>query len=269
MSPYVVDTDSPRECVRERPAPRTLAVETELVRQAIQAVADGLCAVAELAPTHECRNTELALAGKRLRVDDQPRLALGCEHVVGVQVLVHEDLLSLGLRELVDRLEGRIQQVTLERPAGPFPAIRHVRSPPRSLVRQRSEGGSDRLPQPRQELDHDVERGVQPKVLERGAGATTLEEKRVAISIVREQAHGAVAVPHLEGMSLVLAFAVRKTDLEHGLRAVGGDRGKDQRGMRILERRAELERPPVGALTNEPRQPLEPLRPARLAREML
>jgi hypothetical protein len=56
--------------------------------------------VPELRAANHCHDAELALPRERFRVDDEPRLTLRGEHVAGMKVLMDEDLLALGRRQL-------------------------------------------------------------------------------------------------------------------------------------------------------------------------
>ncbi len=69
--------------MRDSPAARTLPVEAD-VGEDVEPARDRV-GVAE-----ERAGLELALADERLRVDDEPRLALGAQDVPAVQVLVDE-----------------------------------------------------------------------------------------------------------------------------------------------------------------------------------
>src|ERR1051325_5588538 len=99
----------PGDRLRDRPPAGALTVEAELGGQSVEAVQDVALRVAELEGTDDRGDRELALARERLRVDHEPRLALCGQHVVAVQVLVHEDLLALGRRELLQSLERRLE----------------------------------------------------------------------------------------------------------------------------------------------------------------
>ena len=70
----------------------------------------------------------LSLADERLRVDDEPALALRAEDVAAVEVLVHEPR-----RRPVDRsvdVEGRVEKGTLERRTCGCKPARDVLQPP-------------------------------------------------------------------------------------------------------------------------------------------
>ena len=88
------------------PTAGPFTVEAEL-REPIEPTRDIVC-VAEKAA-----RLELALADERLRVDDQPRLALGREDVAAVEVLVHKPT-SATVDRAVD-VEGDVEQPALER----------------------------------------------------------------------------------------------------------------------------------------------------------
>jgi hypothetical protein len=119
---------------------RALRVEPELTGQPVEPPSDASRIVSELAAANDCCYSELALAGQRLRVDREPRLTLGSEHVVGVQVLVEEHLLALRPRKFLQRLERRIEQRALEGVAAPLPLSFEILTPPRCLVSERPKG---------------------------------------------------------------------------------------------------------------------------------
>src|SRR5206468_1596693 len=95
----------------ERPAAHPLAVEPELPAEAVEAPQQGALPTPELGSADDRREPELALPGKRLRIDREPGLPLGAEDVPGVQVLVHEHELALRRRELTQRVDRGVQQL--------------------------------------------------------------------------------------------------------------------------------------------------------------
>ena len=72
----VVVVERPRDGLRERPAARAFAVEVQLAGQPVQPMDDGISAVTELPPADGRGDAELPLPRERLRIDQQPRLAL-------------------------------------------------------------------------------------------------------------------------------------------------------------------------------------------------
>src|ERR1043166_4970867 len=223
----------PRDCLRDRPAARPLAVEAELARQTVEAVQDVAFRMAELEGAGDWRHRELTLTRERLRVDLEPGLALGRQHVVAVQVLVHEHLLTLRRRELAERVERCLQQLWRDAPVLARQGLR----PPRGLGGERREGLAGRLPEPREELDEDVQRRVLAGGGERRPRHAELEQERVLLGVMVEQPDRAVAVPELECRRLVLALSVRLLDLQHGLAPVSPPDALDER-----RRSARLER---------------------------
>ena len=123
--------------------------------------------------------------------------------------------------------------------------------PPRGFVRERGKGRIGALPEPRQEVDEHLERLLPQK----RPRAAALDEKRVAFVVTRQQPHGAVAIPELERIRLVLALAMRPLDLEDDV-----TRGNDVRHEPALEALLELEIPLPGALVDQGRQALLPRR---------
>ena len=103
-----------------------------------------------------------------------------------------------------------------------------------------------RLPEPRQQLDQDVERALAAGRGEERPGLAALEQQRAARRRRGEQPDRAVAVPALERVRLVLGLAVRVVDLEHGRRPVRRAR-RARRGRRsraCTARRASGPTPP-------------------------
>ncbi len=90
----------PGDRLHDRPAARTVAVETELPAEAIEAIKGLLLRVAELTGTDDRRDRELPLGSEWLRIDHEPRLALRRKDVLPVKVLVNEDELALRRRQL-------------------------------------------------------------------------------------------------------------------------------------------------------------------------
>jgi hypothetical protein len=210
----VVVPDPPRDRLAERPAAGALPVQAELRAETVEAAQDLALRVAELGPADDRSDSELALAGERLRVDREPGLPLGSEDVPGVEVLVHEHELALGRRELPKCVERGVEERALKRTARLFPSLREVSDPPRGLVRQGPEGRSRRLPEPRRERDEGVEGRVELEVGERRPGLRTLEEKGVPLRVVIEEPDRAVSVPEPKRLRLVLALAAGKLDLQ-------------------------------------------------------
>src|SRR5689334_6678891 len=200
--------------------------------------------MAELARAHDRRDPELPLAGKGLRVDRQPRLALRREHVVAVEVLVEQHLLALRARELAQRLERGVEQRALERAAEALPGRLERVRPPGRLGGERAERRARRLPEARQELDEDVQRGFLALVRERRARNAPLEQERMLVRLGVEQPDCTLAVPELERCRPVLALPVRPLHLQHTLLALGGRHRNDQlRGDPVRERLAEGQPP--------------------------
>ena len=75
----------------------------------------------------------------------------------------------------------------------------------------------------------------------------------MAFLVTREQAHRSIAVPSLQRVCFVLAFAVRPLDLQDSV-----SRGNDMRDEVAGQRLFELEIPPLRALRNETRQAFVP-----------
>jgi hypothetical protein len=80
----------------------------------------------------------------------------------------------------------------------------------------------------------------------------------VTLGIVVEESNGAVAVPDVQRLGLVLALPVGELDLQDSV--AGRNR---QRGERVGVRLLQLERPSLRALGEQARQPREPLAAVR------
>jgi len=95
---------------------------------------------------------------------------------------------------------------------------------------------------PGQEVDEDVERAI----TQRRSRSAALEQQRMALVVAGQQPNGAVAVPELERVRLVVALAMRPLDLEDDF--PGGD---DVRSEPARERLLELELPLRRAVGDE------------------
>ena len=195
--------------------------------------------MAELVRADDRCDAELSLAGERLRVDREPGLALRREDVVGVQVLMQQHLLALRARKLSKRLQCRFEQLRREAPV----LTGQVLGPPGSLLGERPERLAGRLPEPRQQLDEDVEGGLLPGRRERRPRHAALEQQRVLFGIVPEEPNRAVAVPELERRRLVLGLAVRLLHLQHCVLSRRRDQLRgDSSGERLAEGQAPARR---------------------------
>ena len=232
-----IAVDGPRNRLTDRPASRALAVEPELARQPIESFDDRTPVVTELGGANDGGNGELALADERFRVDHEPRLPLRGQNVVRMEVLVHEDLLSLRRGQLLEDRDRRVDECLLERLPCSLPLDADRAHPPCCLVSQRRERRSRRLPQPRQEIDEDLERPLSQV----GAGPAALEQQNMALVVASQQAHRSVALPVLERVRLVLALAMRPLNLEDDV--PGGDDVRDEAaGVGRLKREVPLRR---------------------------
>src|SRR5213596_1578431 len=105
--------ERPRDCLPDRPATRSIAVEPQLIGEALKAADDGFPAVPELERARDRGEPELALADERLWVDHEPWLSLSGEHVFAVQVLVQQHLFSLRRRQRLERINRRVEETPL------------------------------------------------------------------------------------------------------------------------------------------------------------
>ena len=245
-----ISVAGPSNRLTDRPASRALAIELELTRQSIEPLEDCPPAVAELGSPDDGRDGELTLADERLRVDHEPRLARRREDVVRMEVLVHEDLLALCRSQLLEHRDRRVDQRFLDRPPGVLPLGADRAHPPGGLVLKRREWRPCGLPQPRQELDQNLERPLS-QVSSRPAA---LEQERVALVVASQQLHGAVSLPDVERVRLVIALAMRPLDLQDHVPG-----GHDVRYEPAFERLLELELPLRRALLDQPREALLPV----------
>jgi hypothetical protein len=139
--------------------------------------------------------------------------------------------------------------------------FRALPGPARGLVREQPErmDGRRGTPEPPEHAGGDAVRlllvGDLPK---RRARLASLQEQRAPFGVVREQADGSVSIPVGERVRLVLALGLGEVDLENGPRAVRHTHRRDVGDVAWLKGRLEVERPALGALRDEPREPLEP-----------
>ena len=190
--------------MREAPAPRSLAVVAQLGERVEPA--GGVVRVPQEADT-----VDLPLADERLRVDHEPRLALGREDVPAVQILVDE-MFCIPVHG-TEHVERRVEQA-----AGRIP-LWQLLQPAVGLVRDRPERvrlGRLQL-QPRQEGAHDLDLlvGRVPKPLSRPAA---LDQERAPLVVPGQEPDGAAAVPERERIRLELGFEVPVgVHLQHGV----------------------------------------------------
>src|SRR3954471_14127416 len=237
--------EAPGDRLPDRPAARPLAVEAELRDEVVEAGEDVAARMTELPGSHDRCDAELALAHERLRVDRQPRLPLRGEHVVAVQVLVEEHLLALRPRQLLQRLERGVEQGALEGPAEALPRLLERVGPPGGLCCQRPERRAGGLPEPRQQLHEDVQRGLSAQRRERRPRHAALEQQRVLLRLGVEQPDRAVAVPELECGRLVLALAVWLLHLQNGPIALRRRHRRDELRRKSAHERLAEGQPPA------------------------
>ena len=230
--------------MRDAPAAGALAVEPKLGER-IEPAGD----VDRVAKRRA--GFDFALADERLRVDHEPRLALGAKDVGAVQVLVDEPACR-AIHGSVD-VHRRIEQGSLERSAGLGVPARNVVGP---AIRRVGEGRHVRrlglALQSRDQLADHLDL-VDLDVPESRSGHAALDQECMTLVVTLEQLHGALATPELECVGLVASLGVaRREELQHGVAC-----GNDER-VRRLDRRLELERPLPRAVLDEPWQLVEP-----------
>jgi hypothetical protein len=199
--------------------------------------------VPELRRADDRHDRELALGDERLRVDDEPRLALRGEDVVAVQVLVREHALALRRRKLA-------------RQAGIEPVV----DPVLDLVLEGVEAVRRHAPQSRQQAGEHVERAPAVERREKRARLAALEQHRAALVVAPQEPDRAVAVPELERVRFMFALAVGEVDLQHRGLPVRGRRAHDVPAEPGHVRLAEREPPLLGDLLGERRRGLTPAR---------
>src|SRR5205085_2192617 len=101
-----------------------LAVQAELPRKPVETPDRRLRSRAELDRADQRRQREPTLAEQRLGIDHEPRLTLRREDIRAVQVLMDEHLLALCRHQVVERGEGGVDELALERPARRLPRPR-------------------------------------------------------------------------------------------------------------------------------------------------
>ena len=117
------------------PPAKPLAVHPE-VGQDVEPAADDVGVSRERGVPERPDAVELALADEGLRVDDEPRLALGAKDVPPVEVLVDEPARSAV--DAAEHVERGVEERPLERPAAVVPALA---APPRPSGRPRRRAG--------------------------------------------------------------------------------------------------------------------------------
>src|SRR4029079_8074140 len=248
------------------PHPRTRSRSSSSRSQKeVEAMPDppgGVRILGEIVPavTEERGDIERPLASERLRVDREPS-ALRAEDVPAVEILVQEDVvLDCGWRsrEELDRL---VQERLLERPARRCPGHRQLGRPARSFSCEGPEHtGRSRLPELRKHVCGHLVRSTLLDLPELRPGKAALDEQRAAFIVPREKAHRPGAVPARESLRLVRALRLGDVALGPGGQAAPPPRRHDQRDVRWLEGRPELEPPLSRKLGGESRQARAALR---------
>src|SRR5689334_5402668 len=96
---------SPGHRLAQGPEARPLPIEPQVRRQPIQPPNDFGAAVAELIAANDRREREFTLADERLRIDHEPWLAQGAQHVIRVQILMQQHLSPLRSTKPLERLQ--------------------------------------------------------------------------------------------------------------------------------------------------------------------
>ena len=211
-------SSSPRARSRSRPSSAAEPVE---------AVQDVALRVAELERADDRRDRELALAGERLRVDHEPRLALRGEHVLAVQVLVQEHLLALRRRELADVVQRGAASAPRRLPAS------LERPPPSARPRPRA-GEAVAAASRAAAAVRRGRRARRPSQPERNVPGSQRSSSSACRSSSRASSRTAPSPSHaLERVRLVLGLAVGKGELQHRRPSRrGAPRGRRGRRLR-------------------------------------
>src|SRR5262249_25678603 len=91
--------------LRQCPQPGTFTIESQRGCQSIQPANHTLATVPKIVIPNDRSQAEFSFAGERLGIDDQPWLACSPEHVVPVQVLMKQYLLTLASAKSIERLQ--------------------------------------------------------------------------------------------------------------------------------------------------------------------
>ena len=241
--------EAPRDRLPDRPASRPLPIEAEPLRQPVEAPHDLLLAVTELERADDRREAELALADERLRVDREPRFALGRENVVRVEVLVDEHLLALSQRQPLESRDRLIEKLRLEGTPVSLPFARQVAQPPVDLFPQWPEGRPGGLPEPREKLSKGLQSPLGRLAPEVSPRPAAFEQEGVPPIVPIDETHGSLATPQLERIGFLVALAVRPLDLQDDLAG-----GNGVRCVAAFERILEPQVPVPGGLLDQARE---------------
>src|SRR5437667_8845471 len=102
--------DAPVERVDDPPAAHALPVEAELVDEEVETAADAVGPDVPAAVAQQRGDVEGRLADDRLRIDGEPRFALGAQDVRALEVLVAEDEVGLRGRKLPRGVLARLDE---------------------------------------------------------------------------------------------------------------------------------------------------------------
>jgi hypothetical protein len=190
--------------MRDTPRAEPAAVEA-YPGEEIEPVANGAGSPVPGSVPQEPDTVQLTLADHRLGIDDEPRLALGLEDVARVQILVRK-----GGRAALGGLE-RVERQADKRTVDPLGLTTQLLRPARREVVEREEGMRlGRLaPETRQELGQDGKL-VRRCVPQLRAGPAALDEQGTTFVVPGRQPNGAVAVPELQRIGLVLGLVMRR-----------------------------------------------------------
>src|SRR5439155_9898690 len=129
---------------------------------------------------------------------------------------MHENLVALRPWKFSQSIDACVQQRALERAAGALPLARQLLDPPGCLLGKRAERLPGGLPEPWEQFDDDVQRGVSADLPERRSGLAALEEESATLRIVREEPDRPLSVEMPKRSRLVLGLPVRIDQLEDG-----------------------------------------------------
>ena len=233
--------ECPREGLRHGPTSGPIPIEAEFPGEPVQAVFDEFRAVSKLEGTGDRRHPELSFTDQRFRVDRQPRLSLRSQHVVAVKILMDKHLVTLGCGQRFQEINGDIDEFAFEGSTGTLPAARELTDPALGFHGERLERGARRLPEPRKQTDHDVERFLAAPLGEVRSWHAPLEEEGVTIVVVVEEADRAISVPVPQRGGFLFAFPAGVLDLQDGVALVEHRHRDDEREMGIGVRLAQTD----------------------------
>jgi hypothetical protein len=176
-----------------------------------------------------------------------------------VEVLVAEDEVALGARQLGECGERDVEEPSLERAPVALPPLCKRRGPARCDVGDPAERRTRiaGLPEAREERAHDRCRLVFAPLPQLRARLASLEQERVPLRVVREQTNARVVGPERERVRLMLGLLLGEVQLEDGGCAVAEANPQHEADVTLV-RFLDGELPAFRALGDEAGQAFEP-----------